>query len=392
MSTNGWGKGSVNNDIGWGAGAINNDIGWGDSQLKSWSGDTDIDGGTGIPVNTVAPVISGATTLESILTTTNGTWIAKPTATYEYQWKRNGSNIVGARSQTYRLINDDGATNITCQVIATNDFGSASATSNTLAIPAFTDADAQAFITAASITNPTQQSAINTLVTDLKGYGVWSKLRACYPFVGGTAASHKFNLKNPIDTDAAFRLVFNGGWTHSATGAKPNGLNGYGNTFLTPSTSLTSGNTHLSIYIRENLSKVAMDIGCMPLSGSNRLLFHIKWTDNNLYSDHYDSSTQRISGANSDARGFYISTRLNNSFRVFKNSSQFGSTNTSSPSGFSNLTAPVGLAAADNNGNGSAFSNREMAFVTIGDNLTDTEATNFYTAVQAFQTTLGRNV
>lgn len=135
MSTNGWGKGSVNNDIGWGAGAINNDIGWGDSQLKSWSGDTDIDGGTGIPVNTVAPVISGATTLESILTTTNGTWVATPTATYEYQWKRNGSNIVGARSQTYRLTNNDGETNITCQVIATNDLGSASATSNTLAIP-----------------------------------------------------------------------------------------------------------------------------------------------------------------------------------------------------------------------------------------------------------------
>jgi hypothetical protein len=32
------------------------------------------------------------------------------------------------------------------------------------------DPDAQAFITAASITNPTQQSAVNTLVVDLKGY------------------------------------------------------------------------------------------------------------------------------------------------------------------------------------------------------------------------------
>ena len=33
------------------------------------------------------------------------------------------------------------------------------------------DPDAQAFITAASITNPTQQSAVNQLVIDLKGYG-----------------------------------------------------------------------------------------------------------------------------------------------------------------------------------------------------------------------------
>lgn len=46
------------------------------------------------------------------------------------------------------------------------------------------DPDAQAFITAASITDPTQQSAINQLVVDLKGYNVWTKMKAIYPFVG----------------------------------------------------------------------------------------------------------------------------------------------------------------------------------------------------------------
>ncbi len=49
------------------------------------------------------------------------------------------------------------------------------------------DPDAQAFITAAGITDATQQSAINTLVTDLKGYGIWTKMKAIYPFVGGTS-------------------------------------------------------------------------------------------------------------------------------------------------------------------------------------------------------------
>jgi hypothetical protein len=49
------------------------------------------------------------------------------------------------------------------------------------------DADAQAFITAAAITDPTQQAAINTLVVDLKGYNVWSKMKAIYPFLGSTA-------------------------------------------------------------------------------------------------------------------------------------------------------------------------------------------------------------
>ena len=38
------------------------------------------------------------------------------------------------------------------------------------------------------------------------------------------------------------------------------------------------------------------------------------------------------------------------------------------------------------------FSSKECAFASIGDGLTDTQASNFYTAVQAFQTTLSRQV
>lgn len=78
------------------------------------------------------------------------------------------------------------------------------------------DADALAFITAANITDTTQKSAVTQLVTDLKSANIWTKMKAIYPFVGGTASSHRFNLKDPRDLDVAFRLVFNGGWTHSS--------------------------------------------------------------------------------------------------------------------------------------------------------------------------------
>ena len=44
------------------------------------------------------------------------------------------------------------------------------------------------------------------------------------------------------------------------------------------------------------------------------------------------------------------------------------------------------------NGTAEAFSTKQAAFASFGDGLTDTEAANYYTAVQAFQTTLGRNV
>ena len=67
------------------------------------------------------------------------------------------------------------------------------------------DPDAQAFITAAGITDNTQKSAINTLVLDMKGFGIWTKMKAIYPFVGGTATTHKFNLKNPLDTSTLYK-------------------------------------------------------------------------------------------------------------------------------------------------------------------------------------------
>ena len=48
------------------------------------------------------------------------------------------------------------------------------------------DPDAQAFLTATGITDATISGAINTLVLNLKGFNLWSKMYAVYPFVGGT--------------------------------------------------------------------------------------------------------------------------------------------------------------------------------------------------------------
>ena len=107
------------------------------------------------------------------------------------------------------------------------------------------DPDCAAFLTATGITNPTISGAICTLVTSMKANGTWAKMNAIYPFVGGTATTHKFNLKNPADTDAAFRLSFSGGWVHSANGILPNGTNTFANTFYSNNPTASG---HLSIY------------------------------------------------------------------------------------------------------------------------------------------------
>ena len=128
-NSNGWGDGAANNTIGWGQGATNA-IGWGSVYAVSSAGRTDIIGITATPpVNTVAPVISGSTTVGSVLTSTDGTWSGTPTS-FAYQWYRGLVQIFGETLNTYTLVSADLAQNITCQVTATNAVGSTAATSN----------------------------------------------------------------------------------------------------------------------------------------------------------------------------------------------------------------------------------------------------------------------
>jgi hypothetical protein len=83
-----------------------------------------------VPVNTVAPVVSGTERYESVLSCTTGTWTGTPTPTYTYQWQRNGVNISLATNNTYTLTSFDVFTVINCVVTGTNQFGTASASSN----------------------------------------------------------------------------------------------------------------------------------------------------------------------------------------------------------------------------------------------------------------------
>lgn len=259
------------------------------------------------------------------------------------------------------------------------------------------DPDAQAFITAASITDPTQQSAVNQLVIDLKGYSLWTKMKAVYPFVGGSASAHKWNLKDPRDLDVAFRLSFFGGWTHSTNGAQPNGTNGYAETYIILKTVLSSFNTnhHFSYYSRTQTPSGdgwVMGIGNTaigdPLHG---IAIRRGGTNALIYDFGNLTSGGRVSGTETDARGLYIGSTINSTtHKLYKNgASVLSSTNNPSITTHSNGMA---IGAMKPDGGPFLYQNNECAFATIGDGLTDTESANLYTAVQAFQTTLSRNV
>ena len=255
------------------------------------------------------------------------------------------------------------------------------------------DADAQAFISAAGITNLTQAAAVSTLVNDLKTYGLWTKMKALYPMVGGTATSHKFNLKDPRDLDAAYRLVFNGGWTHTSTGALPNGTTGWADTKLIPSVNYNvNNNSHVSFYSRTNSSNSGNnEIGCTntnvtPFVSNVVTTFR---SDQSNKTFLYSNTSNGVSFTDTNSLGFYISNRINTQANGYKNGVSKGS-NTVSDEPRASISIVIG---ANNANTGiTQYSSKESAFASIGDGLTDTEATNFYNSVQKFNTTLGRQI
>jgi hypothetical protein len=202
------------------------------------------------------------------------------------------------------------------------------------------------------------------------------------------ASQFKYNLVNPVDSDAAFRLVFNGGWTHSSNGALPNGTNGYADTKLVPSSVLAQNSASIGFYSRTNNIGNVIDMGSTNLSFNDALYFFYNVGGNLDYSRNNNSNA--LSGSTSSSIGFIINKRTTSTDMVVLRNNLNPIFNTNATTGRS--ASPIYISALNTAGSASLFSNRQTAFNFIADGLTDTEAANLYTRVQAFQTALSRQV
>lgn len=260
---------------------------------------------------------------------------------------------------------------------------------------AFIDIDALAFITAAGIIDPTQITSINYLVVNLKGIGIWTKIFALYPFVGGTATTHKYNLKNPLDTDAAMRLTFVGGVTHDANGITPNGLTGYANTHAIPTARYAANSECMFLYSRTSVaspSTAEIDMGCAVSTGIRDAMAIRNSSDSfvaNINSTTLGSGS--VATTNTDGRGFFLGSRVaSNDLRIFKNGIQVGTTATGGNGTRAGIKIYIGCRNVANAPNGLLSRNYAMAGMSSG--LSVSEVSQMYTIVQTYQTLLGRQV
>jgi hypothetical protein len=256
------------------------------------------------------------------------------------------------------------------------------------------DADAQAFFnrvtTAGGTLTTTEQNAVNTLVIALKADGIWTKMKAIYPMVGGgqanPAAACAQNLKS-----ASFTGSFTSGWTFASTGVSVFG-GAYFNTNLNPLVTFGTNYAAFGVYLRNTFFSGQLNImGCTAsnLPGSLRLDmgydagFNTPFVANGFAGSNIGSDT--------DNRGFLIATRQGAAINKLFRNNVLKVNGTGVFASYPSLS--FYFAARNNTAPVEYFNNNQnIAFGFISDNLDDIEAANFYTRVQAFQTTLSRNV
>jgi hypothetical protein len=254
------------------------------------------------------------------------------------------------------------------------------------------DADAAAFfarVTAAGGTlSATEKIATNQLVLDLKANSLWTPMKAIYPMVGASAAACAQNLKS-----ASFTGSFFGGVTFASTGVTSNQTTGYFDTTYNPVTQSDSQTSfYMSVYIRTN-SNVgnSYDIGNAQqvVTGGKFTGIITRYPTNAQYiavADPYGTSN-----ASTDSRGFYSGGTNGSTTQILYKNGTSVLSGTSSQQGFANNSLYV-MAINDITGGFATYSNKENAFASIGTGLSSTQNSNLYTAVQAFQTTLSRQV
>jgi len=248
------------------------------------------------------------------------------------------------------------------------------------------DADAVAFFnrvtTAGGTLSTTEKQAVNQLVLDLKANSLWTPMKAIYPMVGASAAACAQNLKS-----SSFTGTFSSGWTFASTGVTPNGTSAYMNTGLAPSGNLSLNSTHLSYYSRTNISAGQVEIGLTDTAATSHcyLIYSFSGTG---FSALNSTEGARTSAAN-PTTGFLIGSRISSLEEKYY-TNNVSQTRTAASTSLS--TRVIYSGAYNQNGSANFFSTKQCAFASIGDGLDATQASNFYTAVQAFQTTLSRQV
>lgn len=243
------------------------------------------------------------------------------------------------------------------------------------------DSDAQAYFTAAGITDAGQKDAWNTFVQGRKGFGgsgYYSKFYVIHPYLGGDSTKHSYNAINT----ATAQLLYGGGLTHDSNGMTGNGTDGYAVFTFSQATNFSSTNGSMGVYVR---SVGGVDPASYIISNDSAAYLAY-----NASSTIADLGNTAIGGATTETTGFH-SINLNG-----------GNIQYYDKNGIS-----TDLNIVDNSGNTPTFGGSSVLIFNFfniyyaasnicfdyqANSLTSSEMADLISAVQTLQTSLGRQV
>ena len=248
----------------------------------------------------------------------------------------------------------------------------------------------QNFLTASGITDNTISNALTTLVNGMESAGIWQKMYAVYPFVGGTQNSNRWNLKDTT----VYNLSQVGNWNYSSNGVSSSKAPNSGLDTNLAITDLMANDISFGIYSRTN-GQNGYDMGAQSsVSPGNQMALIAQYSDNRFY---WAIPTQigGVSTAVTSSLGFFQASRTANNRLVGYNNQYQAGINVNVPVSrnyfpmyIGNVNDPLDVPPSYDD----APSNRQYAFSYIGKGLTDSQLVTYNTLVQQFQTSLGRQV
>ncbi|MDQ6904493.1 MAG: hypothetical protein M3139_15995, partial [Bacteroidota bacterium] len=236
-------------------------------------------------------------------------------------------------------------------------------------------------ISSAAITDSTQKIAINNLVIQLKDSSLWEKFKAIYPMVGGSASGMKWNLKDPENTDNAYRLTFYGSPVFSSTGVLFPTVNDFADTHLADTSLGGYNNASMSYYSRTQNTISGYDMGCTDGAVPYNEL-SISFVDGDD-SEWFGFSEDGILTPNTTGLFMFSSTTTN--VKRFRNGVVKDAKGSAGNESYTNLTILIGKSRVTVHPG-----QRECALASLGNGLSDAQALTFYNIVQNFENKLNR--
>ena len=284
--------------------------------------------------------------------------------------------IAAAAEGNYYVLADD-------SVYAVNSSGVITSVYNCSAPPL--DPDAEAFLLAAGITDPTETAAVNTLVLDLKAASLWTLFDAFYPFVGGTASTCKWNLKDPQNTDAAFRITWYGGMTFSSTGILGNNSNSGGVSHVNPTTESYT-QICMGVYINAGLDPVPNDDYDMGAYDGRDWMISLGFSNKTTKYACFTTPSYITTSSGTYTKALLLGQNNGTTTQLYQNNTQLASTSQT----FQSQTLPLGIGCSWRNSVVAPTSRGYGTAFFGGTYLTGGQITALNTAIVNFNNTLGR--